>query len=234
MKNTHPSLHAANFSPFSWSTIDTVLLDMDGTLLDKHFDDYFWETFVPENYALAHDMTVQEAREVLLKKYRGCEGTLQWTDLDFWSAELGLDIPALKVQVEHLIQIHPFVVPFLDFCRGKGKRVFLVTNAHSKTLDIKMKKTALGGHFDGIVCSLEVGTAKEDPTFWAALQQHISYDKSRTLLCDDTEEVLVSANQYGIQHLVYVARPSSRGPVRQSERFPSIVYFNELMTAGSF
>ena len=27
----------------NWPTIKTVLLDMDGTLLDKHFDDYFWE-----------------------------------------------------------------------------------------------------------------------------------------------------------------------------------------------
>ncbi len=28
-----------------------VLLDMDGTLLDKYFDDYFWEHLLPEKYA---------------------------------------------------------------------------------------------------------------------------------------------------------------------------------------
>ena len=36
---------------FPWDDITWVLLDMDGTLLDKHFDDYFWETLVPEEYA---------------------------------------------------------------------------------------------------------------------------------------------------------------------------------------
>jgi FMN phosphatase YigB (HAD superfamily) len=28
--------------------IKYVLLDMDGTLLDKYFDDYFWEHLLPE------------------------------------------------------------------------------------------------------------------------------------------------------------------------------------------
>jgi len=30
--------------------IKYVLLDMDGTLLDKYFDDYFWEHLLPERY----------------------------------------------------------------------------------------------------------------------------------------------------------------------------------------
>ncbi len=222
-----------NIAIVNWHKIDTVLLDMDGTLLDKHFDDYFWETFVPENYALANNLTVDRARTVLLEKYQSREGTLEWTDLDFWSRELGLDIPAMKVQVGHLIQVHPFVINFLDYCRDLGKAVFLVTNAHSKTLEIKMRKTALGGHFDGIVCSQEVGTAKEDTAFWTGLQKFISFDPARTLLCDDTEEVLKSARRFGLGWLVYVARPSSKAPVRHSEHFPSIVYFNELMTAPS-
>jgi FMN phosphatase YigB (HAD superfamily) len=213
----------------SWPDIDTVLLDMDGTLLDKHFDDYFWEQFVPENYALQNNITVQEARQALLVKYKSCEGTLDWTDLDFWSRELGLDIPALKVQVDGLIQVHPYVVEFLDYCRQLGKEVVLVTNAHGKTLDIKMDKTALGGHFDRIVCSQKVGMAKEDPAFWPALRAIIPYDPVRTMLCDDTEAVLVAAATYGLGALIYVARPSSRAPVRRSKRFPSIVYFKELL-----
>jgi len=214
-----------------WNQIHTVLLDMDGTLLDKHFDDYFWERFVPENYALANDTTIEAARQILLAKYKSCEGTLAWTDLDFWSRELGLDIPALKIQVNHLIQVHPYVVEFLDFCRRIGKEVIMVTNAHSKTLEIKLQKTALGGHFDRLVCSMEVGMAKEEPVFWERLQAMLGFERERTLLCDDTEAVLDSAATYGLGHLIYVARPSSRAPVRFSEKFPSIVYFNELMIA---
>ena len=31
-----------------WTSIDTVLLDMDGTLLDLRFDNWFWQEHVPD------------------------------------------------------------------------------------------------------------------------------------------------------------------------------------------
>ena len=34
-----------------WNAINTVLLDMDGTILDLHFDNYFWKEYVPQKYA---------------------------------------------------------------------------------------------------------------------------------------------------------------------------------------
>jgi 5'-nucleotidase len=33
---------------FDWREIDTVLLDMDGTLLDLEFDSHFWLSLVPQ------------------------------------------------------------------------------------------------------------------------------------------------------------------------------------------
>lgn len=212
-----------------WPAIDTVLLDMDGTLLDRHFDDYFWEQYVPEQYAAKHGLHMDEARQQLLMMYKGHEGTLAWTDLDFWSDELGLDIPELKTQVDHLISVHPFVIDFLRFIKKMGKALHLVTNAHSKTLAIKMKKTAIGAHFDRIVCSAEVGLAKEDPEFWARLKVMIGFDPGRTMLADDTEKVLDAAARYGLASLLHIAKPSSKNPVAYSSRYPSIVYFKELM-----
>ncbi|MBU0482098.1 MAG: HAD hydrolase-like protein [Proteobacteria bacterium] len=212
-----------------WQNIDHVFLDMDGTLLDKHFDDYFWEHFVPERFAEKEGISVIQARKLLLQKYKNCEGTLAWTDLDFWSTELDLDIPALKIKVDHLICVHPYVIDFMLFCRKVGKTVTMVTNAHSKTLAIKMNKTALSGYFDQIICSQEVGLAKEDPLFWKLLHKHVVYDPARTLLADDTEKVLISAEIYGIISLIYVARPSSKSLPKKSKRFKSIIFFNELI-----
>jgi putative hydrolase of the HAD superfamily len=212
-----------------WETVDTVLLDMDGTLLDKHFDDFFWEHYVPEIYAENNDLTPLEARKELLARYKSIEGTLAWTDLDYWSRELGLDIPALKLKIDHLIQVHPYVIDFLQYCRRLKKKVHLVTNAHSKTLAIKMQKTAIGDYFDRIICSQDVGLPKEDPEFWQRLEKILGFDKERTLLADDNENVLQAAQIYGMGVLIYVARPSSRAEIHYSNDFPSIVYFKELI-----
>lgn len=213
----------------NWDAVDTVLLDMDGTLLDKHFDDYFWERYVPEVYSLENGMSVEDARQELLGRYKSIEGTLAWTDLDYWSRELDLDIPALKMKIDHLIQVHPYVIDFLKYCKKTGKIIHLVTNAHGKTLEIKMRKTAIGEYFDRIICSAELGLAKEEPAFWQRLAEMLVFDRTRTMLADDNENVLNAAKAYGLRVLIYVARPSSKSPVQYSRNFPSIVYFNELI-----
>ncbi|RPH41223.1 MAG: haloacid dehalogenase [Desulfobulbaceae bacterium] len=214
---------------FSWEDIDTVLLDMDGTLLDKYFDDYFWEHFVPEVFAVANNLMVEQARNLLLDRYKKVESTLQWTDLDYWSEQLGLDIPELKCRIDHLIQVHPYVIDFLVYINTLGKKVHLVTNAHSKTLAIKLRKTSIGPYFSRIVCAEEVGEAKEQPIFWKKLEQMLGFDKERTLLAEDTAKVLHSARLYGMAQLIFVARPSSQKPVSYSPDYPSITYFNELI-----
>ena len=214
---------------FSWSGIDTILLDMDGTLLDKYFDDYFWEEYIPGIFAEANNLSPEEAHTALLARYQRVESTLQWTDLDYWSEQLQLDIPELKCKIDHLIQVHPYVIDFLRFIKSTGKDIHLVTNAHSKTLEIKLRKSALGPWFTKIVCSEEVGEAKEHPLFWENLEKMLGFDKNRTLLADDTQKVLRAARQAGIGHLIHVARPSSRLPANFSLEFPSITYFKELI-----
>jgi len=212
-----------------WNNIDTVLLDMDGTLLDKYFDDHFWEEFVPAQYALKNGISKAQAVEEIMPLYRSQEETLDWTNLDFWTDQLGLDIPDLKKQVQHLIAVHPNVVEFLVKVKAAGKGIYLVTNAHGKTLDIKMEKTALANRFDGIVTSHEIGVPKEDPSFWQGLEKIVPFDPGRTLLGEDTEAVLRSAHRYGICYLVFIASSSSAKPSMDSEEFYSIQNFGEIM-----
>jgi len=212
-----------------WSAIDTVLLDMDGTLLDSYFDDFFWEEYVPKVFAEANGLSPQEARKALLARYRRVEKTLQWSDLDYWSEQLGLDIPELKCKIDHLIQVHPYVIDFLEFLTAADKTVCLVTAAHSKTLRIKLGKTAIGRYFHRVIPAEEVGEAKEQPLFWERLETMLGFDRDRTLLVDDNGAVLRAAADCGLTKLVYVAKPSSRQPVRYSPEFPSIIYFRELI-----
>lgn len=202
---------------------------MDGTLLDKHYDDYFWEQFVPEVYAGKNNLPAATARKMLLQTYRSVENTLQWTDLDYWSERLGLDIAALKYEIRHLVDIHPYVIDFFDYLEKRGKQIYLVTNAHPRALDIKMGQVPIKNRFRRMICSQEIGYAKEQMAFWEQLQRVLPYDIRRTFLADDTEKVLCSAKEYGIHHLVHIAKPSSRLPVRFSRRYPSIASFKELM-----
>ncbi len=220
--------HKINLIKIPIKDIKFVLLDMDGTLLDKYFDDYFWEHLVPEKYAEKHNITFGSAKEELMKKYKVHEGTLNWTDLDFWSKELELDIPALKEQIKHFIEVHPHAEDFLKMLKKQEKKVFLVTNAHYKAIDLKLKKTRIGKYFDSVLSSFDAGYPKESLKFWEEAEKRLGFDKDRTLFIDDTEEILKTAKKYGIKYILYKARANSKVKPKKSNEFLHIVDFNEL------
>jgi len=213
--------------------ITHVLLDMDGTLLDKYFDDYFWEHLVPERYADKHGITFGKAKEDLLRKYKSHEETLNWTDIDFWSRELGLDILALKEQIRHLIEVHPHVENFLQLMKKKGKKTYIATNAHYKVLGMKLNKTDIGKYLTGSITSDAMGSPKEKMGFWQQAERQLGFRKEHTLFVDDTPAVLKTAKAYGIKYVVYKALGNSHMKPGISTEFPAILDFNELMwTAG--
>ena len=212
-----------------WNNIDTVLLDMDGTILDRRFDDHFWMEHVPERWARINGTSLKHAKGRLYEMFRSQENTLNWTDLDYWSSQLGLDIPMLKREVAHLIAVHPHVTDFLSFLRQQNKSVWLVTNAHHKTLDLKMNVTSISHCFNGVISAHTVGLPKEDRNFWKELQEFISYVPARTLLGEDSETNLDTARYFGVKYLIYVSRASSAITPRPSSAYPSIDYFNQLI-----
>ena len=212
-----------------WSGIDTVLLDMDGTLLDLHFDNYFWREHLPRAYAQRRGIALEKARSRLYPYFEAQEGTMNWYCVDYWSRELDMDIALLKEEVAHLIAVHPRVIDFLKFLRKMEKRRVLVTNAHHKSLALKMKHTPLGAHLDKIVCAHDLGLPKENAAFWKRLHRVMSFDPATTLLIDDNLQVLDSAARHGIAHLVAVARPDSRQPVRPTGNFSAVANLGQLI-----
>lgn len=212
-----------------WQQIDQVFLDMDGTLLDLYFDNHFWLEFVPQKYAQLHQMALEDAREYCHGEYKAVEGTMAWYCVDHWSDRLGLDIAGLKREISHLISVHPHVPEFLDQLRETGRKVVLVTNAHRRSLVLKMEKTALAGHFDQIVCAHDFGNPKEEQAFWSKLQESLSFDVKRTLFVDDSEAVLRSARRFGFRWLLGVQNPDTRGPEKQFSDFDAISDFSRLM-----
>ena len=212
-----------------WKKIDTVLLDMDGTLLDLNFDNHFWKEFVPLKYAQQKALSLDAAKQVLEPQFKSMEGTLEWYCLDYWSEVLQLDIAGLKAEISGLIAVLPHVTEFLEKLQQSSQRVLLVTNAHRDSLGLKMGKTCLQPFFDGIISSHDLGFPKENTDFWPLLQQQQTFDKNTTLLIDDSLAVLNSAKQFGIAHLISVSKPDSRQPKKTVIDYRAIEDFRELM-----
>ncbi|WP_415902301.1 GMP/IMP nucleotidase [Neptuniibacter sp. QD29_5] len=213
---------------FDWQNIDTVFLDMDGTLLDLHFDTYFWLEHLPLRYAQIHKMDQDEARSWLHERIIEQQGTLNWYCLDYWTRELNVPITELKYEIADKIAFRPHVQDFLATLKAQGIRTVIVTNAHWGSLSLKIEKTAINDLVDGVICSHDFGLPKEDLTFWDRLQQVEPFDKSRTLLVDDSFAVLNSARKYGIKYLLSIYQPDSQQPKREIDDYSAIEHFDEI------
>jgi 5'-nucleotidase len=217
----------------NWTDIDTVLLDMDGTLLDLHFDNFFWLHHLPKRYAEANNTSTDLIIDRLRQLMRDHQGTLNWYCTDFWSRELDLDIIELKHEISHLIGERPFVRPFLETLSLQKKQRILVTNAHRNSVAIKFALTGIESLLDSVISSHDYGQPKEDQRFWQQLQQSVGFDPARTLFIDDSEAILQSAEQYGIKHLLCIEQPDSKGEPRTAGNYPMINSFQQILSTSA-
>ena len=212
-----------------WSRIDHVLLDLDGTLLDLDFDNHFWQSLVPQQWGAARGLEVGAAQALLQPRFAACAGTLPWYSTDYWSRELGLDIPALKRQDADRIRWLPGAQRFLAAARARGKRLVLLTNAHPDALAIKHERTGVLDHFDANFSAHEFGAPKEDPRFWQALARVERFDPARSLFVDDSASVLAAARDAGIGVIRAVRRPDSKREARVHGEFTAVDALVELL-----
>jgi putative hydrolase of the HAD superfamily len=213
----------------AWDRIDTVLVDMDGTLLDLAFDNFFWRELVPERYARLHGLSVARAQAELAPRFEARVGTLAWYCLDHWTRDLGLDLKTLKREHREHIRFLPGAPEFLAAVRRRGKRVCIVTNAHRDTFEVKAEQTGIDRLVDGVVSSHDYRAPKESEAFWSALEREVPFDSARTLLIEDSLAVLTAARDYGLEHMLAIRRPDSREPARSVDGFAAVDGVIELV-----
>ena len=206
-----------------------MLLDMDGTLLDQRFDNYFWQELVPERFAARHALAPEAARTLLRSRFAATQGTLNWYCTDYWSRELQLDIAALKREVREHVRFLPGAREFLEALRRRGLRTVLITNAHLDSLSIKAEQTDLLRHFDVALSSHQFGAPKEHPQFWQRLRAQLAFEPSRSLFVDDSLPVLRAASAYGIAQVFAISRPDSTLAARAVQEFPAVAAIIELL-----
>lgn len=209
-----------------WGRIETVFVDMDGTLLDKTFDDRFWGQRVPEAYAVRHRLPAQEATDRVFSLYKAAEGTLDWIDLDRWSRVLSLDLVTLQEQAKDGIRVNHGVLEFLEWLRETEKYVVLVTNAHPRSVALKMQVTGLRPFFALIISAFDVGLLKESPGFWDRLLGRLDgIVIKQAVMIDDSPEPLRAAREAGVGHVLLKIRPDSAA----QPDLPSLHHYRDIM-----
>ena len=212
-----------------WDQIDTILLDLDGTLLDLNFDLEFWLEYVPEAYSKKNNIDFQHAKEIVISKINSQEGKLNWYCLDFWEEELQLDIMKLKNDISHLIKVHDHASSFLQNARDNNKRIYLVTNAHRKGIKLKMKISKIQDFFDEIISSNDFGVPKQQQKFWVELHKKINFTKERAIFFDDSLDVLQAAEKFQIKNIVAINKPSTKIAKKNILGYMNIENFSEVL-----
>ena len=208
--------------------IDLVLLDMDGTLLDLHYDSHFWIELVPEHYAIIHGVSLAQAIEVVVEECKKVSGTLSWYCYDYWTKTLGLDIHQLQHQCKDKIQWREDTVWFLKTLKELNKKIVILTNAHPSGIKLKDQQTQLLSHVDLVISSHDIGHAKESGDFWFAVKKQLNTNFSRAIFIDDSEKILLLAQSAGVEYVVGINKPDSKKPAQLMQGFSSICQFNEF------
>ena len=233
MKMAQPGVESRSRNFIDWTQIDEILLDLDGTLLDLNFDLHFWLEYLPIIYSEKHKVRIDDAKNILYKILDAEIGTLNWYCLDFWRNKLDLDIVQLKRNVSHLIQVHPNVDEFLTQVKLINKKIYLVTNAHRKTIKLKMQATKIEHYFDDIISSHDFGFAKQQQHFWHELTRNIGLKKERAIFFDDSQDVLHAARKFNISQIIAISKPSSKLDAKEVFGFINIENFSQIMPIDS-
>jgi putative hydrolase of the HAD superfamily len=198
-----------------WRQIDTVLLDLDGTLLDQAYDNHIWRDLVPQRFAIARSMDLHAACAEIARLFAARSGTLDWYSIDYWSETLGIDIGALHRQVRSHVAWLPGAREFLARLRAAGKRTVLLTNSHPIALAVKHEESGVLDHLDAAATSHELGAPKESASFWHAARARFAYDPSRSLFADDNSKMLAAAREAGVRWVYGVRHWDTKGSRRE-------------------
>ena len=228
----HPLFKQESYplSNIDWKQIETVLLDMDGTLLDLHFDNHFWLEHLPHKLATLQGISVAAAKDFMLAEYHKVAGTIHWYCLDYWSEKLKIDIVLAKREIEHLISIRPDAIAFIDALKYSGREVILLTNAHPDSLSLKVEHTHLDSHIDKLISTHQFGVTKESQLLWQKLQADIHFNCQHTLFVDDSLSILQAAQDFGIKHLLAVSNPDSQRPHIDTKNYAAVSDYGLLLT----
>ena len=216
-----------------WTAIDTVLLDLDGTLLDQAYDNHIWGALIPQRFAQVRRLDLRTAYGEIERLFDDCSGTLAWYDIEHWTRTLGVDVSALHRELRAEVAWLPGAREFLLRMKSMGKRLVLLTNSHPAALAVKHEQTGVLDLLDGAASSQELGAPKEDPAFWVAAKARFGYDPARSLFADDNAKMLEAGRQSGVRWVYGVRHWDTKGSHREHVDHPAVDGVIDLILEGA-
>lgn len=205
-----------------WDSIETFFLDMDGTLLDLAYDNYFWHQHIPSVYAKYNNITFKKAKLILEKEYKKKQGSIQWYCLEYWSKKTNINLSIELLKTKNKIKVFPGAIDFLQSLKKKNIKIILLTNCPREMLNVKITQCKLWGYFNKIISSEDYEFAKETDQFWKILEERIFFNKNKTVFIDDNQDVLRYSYRNGIKNLVSINFPDSNEEKKSISKFLSI------------
>ena len=186
-----------------------MLVDMDGVILDNTYDNNFWQNQIPGVISKNKNISFEDAKRLAVQIFNYKKNTKDWYDVDYWSNMLNVDIEAEKrssISFDR-IQLYEGVTKTLNKLKDNF-RLILITNAHRKTLNIKLEKYDLNPYFENMICAHELHYVKENIQLWYMLKSRFKLDYTKTLLIEDTINNIKVGLSAGISQAVYLGDES--------------------------
>ena len=211
--------------------IGCLLIDMDGVILDNAYDNDFWQNQIPEVIADSKGIAFDDAKRLAIQIFNYKKNTKDWYDVDYWSNMLDIDIEAQKRSEKSFsrISLYDGVIDTLSILKNKTKMI-LITNAHRKTLNIKLEKYNLTPYFDEMVCAHELNYVKEDIQLWYMLRSKYRLDYEKTLLVEDTINNINVGLSAGISGAIYVGDEK----FTVSDKIIKLSSINQILSAVNY
>ncbi len=207
--------------------IECLLIDMDGVILDNTYDNNFWQNQIPNVLSKKKNISFDDAKRLAIQIFNFKKNTKDWYDLDYWSNMLGIDIEAEKRSQESLgkIKLYDNVIDTLIELK-KNARLIMITNAHRKTLNIKLEKFNIKPCFHEMVCAHELNYVKEDLQLWYMLRTKYKLDFEKTVLVEDTINNIKVALSAGVSSAIYVGKEN----FKYSDKILKLDSINQLLS----
>lgn len=180
--------------------INTLLFDLDGTLIDSEFFHFeCWNEILKQ-------WSVELSYDTWLKQYAGIPTPK--------TASILHQKYALPINLSHLIQIRetmtaerlktkeiglmPYVSEVIPFFFNKDITLAVVTSSSRSTVETIIKKNGLGNYFKLIVTRSEVSKSKPDPESYNICCEKLGIDKEQCIVFEDTVNGVKAAKAAGL------------------------------------